>query len=161
MRLDDLARIDRHAARVRERLRASSDALAARGFAGNPTLRGWCGIASVALVTSFRAAGLVAELASGWFVDDEKLDADPHYWALVGPAYGVVPEQWPDYATIIDITATQFLRFVDAPVVRLAPGALERIHYELDEYGDHLLHGLPVQDQRLALTAAVVGAEVA
>lgn len=146
------AEIEAIAGRVRDELVERVRALGVRIL--SQRLRGCCGAASAALVTTFRHAGLDARLASGWF--NAAVDSDPHYWALVGPEYSVPPAQWTAYAWLLDITATQFDRFASCPIVLLEPGALERVHYELEEHGDHLLDTIPTWDQTLAMACAFV-----
>lgn len=105
----------------------------ARACGYGSSLEGWCGIVSGALAVVLGDAGIHAEMAGGWAVIGDYEEG--HYWVLVAPPYAVSPEQWGDYATLFDLTATQY-PVLDVPrVVRLEAGDERRRMYALRGLG--------------------------
>jgi hypothetical protein len=124
--------VDVIAAFVRRELEALAVDAASPGR-HDPTLGGWCGVASAALVVVARAAGFEARLGEGAFrFGAGEDDLESHFWALVKPSFATAPEQWVDYASVVDLTATQFEVPETPRVVRLDPCDPRRALYQLE-----------------------------
>jgi hypothetical protein len=113
-------------------VRAEAERLA-RACGYDSSLEGWCGIVSGALAVVLGNAGIHAEMAGGWAVIGDYEEG--HYWVLVAPAFAVPAEQWADYATLIDLTATQYATLDVPRVVRLEGGDERRRMYDLRGLG--------------------------
>jgi hypothetical protein len=121
-----------------------------------PALEGWCMVVSAALTLVFCDAGISAAMAGGWFCVGDLVEG--HRWVLVEPPFAVPPEQSEAYATLIDLTATQFAELIAltntpfteadlSPVLILGPGDRRRAMYALEKIGlDECLAGMPPND---------------
>lgn len=143
------SRIEALAALVRE----EAEQYVARYGCG-PALEGWCMVVSAALAFVFADAGISASIAGGWFILGDYVEG--HRWVLVEPPFVVAPEQAAAYATIIDLTATQYPE-ADLPRVLICgPDDEGRGMYDLRKIGlDDCLEGMSENDlQHLEILAA-------
>jgi hypothetical protein len=126
----------------------------ARSFGVSSKLNHWCAVVSCATVTVAKIFGADARLAAGGIFFRRKGDVgmhrEPHFWALVGAAHATVPEQWADYATIVDMTATQFPIAWAAEVLILGPDDYRRRDYELEELGAEAERHVTAGDRLIA-----------